>query len=294
MNVCIIDIGSNTVKASVYKIISKSRRQEIAYKGSKEKLITCIDNGIMNDEGIKRLCNSLESLLSFSTEYKCERIFAFATASLRNVNNADDIIDIVENKFGVTIEILSEEDEALCSLKGLLSDFSMSGIDKGVMIDMGGGSTELVTFENGKMPKIRSMKFGCLSLIDDEFGKDNYEYNIRKTVKKELEKCTFAKDIHFPVFLIGGTARAVNKILNVMDGTDKNNLRTDGMDFERIAREYNKPSFRAFLEDIVPYRQDTVVSGAIAYSEIINFIKPVSVSVSESGVRDGYLEKILP
>ena len=294
MNVCIIDIGSNTIKASVYKVLGKLRKEEIAYQGSKEKLITYIEENVMNDFGISRLCNSVEMLLKFSEEHKCEKTFAFATASLRNVKNAKEITDIVEKRFGLTIDILSEEDEALCSLKGLLGDFSISGVDRGIMIDMGGGSTELVVFENGKPPRISSMGFGCLSLINSEFGEPYYEDKVRKIVRQELEKCMFAKEIRYPVFLIGGTARAVIKILNALNIQNKTILRADGKDFEHIIHEYSKEYFQDLLQRAVPSRKTTVLSGAIAYSEIIKFIKPSSILVSDSGVRDGYLEKILP
>lgn len=291
MNICIIDIGSNTVKASVYSVIGKKHKKEIAYKGSKEKLITYVDeNRIMSEEGIKRLCNSLENLLLFSNEHNCQKVFAFATASLRGVKNSDIIVEKVYNEYSLSIDILSAEEEALCSLRGLLSDPDVSQIKNGVMIDMGGGSTEVVLFENGKAPQINSLNFGCLSLNEMNASKDV----LSKVINQELTKCSYVKNAGCPIFLIGGTARAVLKIINEKNKTVSNKLKKDGVDFSYIADNMHNKEFLSFVKNVVPSRVNTVFSGALAYSEIIEFIKPTAVIVSDSGVRDGYLERILP
>ncbi len=285
MNVCVIDIGSNTVKASVYKVTKSTNKTELAFKGNKEKLITYIDSERkMSDEGINKLRNAIKTLLDFSKEYNCERVFAFATASLRNVTNAEEIINIIYSEFEIEIEILSEEEEALCSLKGLLSDPETSGVNNGIMIDMGGGSTEIVLFENGKEPIIKSLKFGCLSLSE----------NIKETVNSELLKCLFAKDANCPVYLIGGTARVVVKLINLIKKQDTKILKSDLSDFDRIIDNIHNEEFIDFVRKVSPQRVTTVFSGALAYREIINFIKPTKIYVSDSGVRDGYLERILP
>ena len=291
MNICIIDIGSNTVKASIYSVIGKTHRREIAYKGNKEKLITYVDeNKFMSEEGIRRLNSSLEGLLSFSEEHGCQKVFAFATASLRGVQNSEYIVESIFEKYSLHIDILSAEDEALCSLRGLLTDPEASQVKNGIMIDMGGGSTEIVLFENGKMPQINSLNFGCLSLNELSVSREE----LSKIIKKELLKCSYVKNSSCPLFLIGGTARAVLKIINVEKNTLSNNLRTDGIDFSYIADNMHNEKFIDFVKKVVPSRANTVFSGALAYSEIIKFIKPTAVIVSDSGVRDGYLERILP
>lgn len=291
MNISVIDIGSNTVKASIYNVIEKKHKREIAYKGNKEKLITYVDeNKVMSEEGIERLCNSIERLLSFSEEHNCQKVFAFATASLRGVKNSEYIVDTVLKKYSLHIDIISGEEEALCSLRGLLSDLETSQIKNGIMVDMGGGSTEIVLFENGQLPKIQSLNFGCLSLNETNMS----ENELSEMIQEELKKCSYAKNANCPVFLIGGTARAVLKIVCESNKTSTKALRADGADFSYIVENKENEAFVNLVKNIVPTRVNTVFSGAIAYREIMKYIKPLSIVVSDSGVRDGYLERILP
>lgn len=296
MNVCVIDIGSNTVKASVYKISDKRIKTEVAFKGNKEKLITYIDSERkMSAEGINKLHSSLERLLTFSKEHNCERVFAFATASLRNVANAKEILELVYSQFGIEIDILSEEEEALCSLKGLLSDPDTSEVKHGIMIDMGGGSTEIVLFENSKSPLIKSLDFGCLSLSQNFFSEGILEKDKTASfIKKELLKCPYIRDANCPVYLIGGTARAALKLINIIKKQNTKTLKNDLSDFKIITDNLNSEEFISLVKKTSPQRVTTVFTGAIAYSEILKFIKPTKIFVSDSGVRDGYLERILP
>lgn len=296
MNVCVIDIGSNTIKASIYKVFKNRSREEIAYNGSKEKLITYIDeNGNLNEEGIGRLNSSLSALLTFSEKYRCDKVFAFATASLRGVKNAKEILDIVLQRFDLHVEILSEEDEALCSLKGLLGDLEPSEAKSGVMIDMGGGSTEIVYFQNGKEPIIKSLKFGCLSLSENfDFEDEIRVEKILSYVKNELNNCLYVKNVRCPIYLIGGTARAVLKVINESNKLSLTRLKADGSDLSFIIENMKRQEFYDFVKSIIPARINTILAGTVAYREIVDFIKPSLIQVSESGVRDGYLERILP
>ena len=298
MKICVIDIGSNTVKASVFKLLNNGRRNVEGYKGFKAKLVALIDekdNGrFLSNEGKDVLYNSFGELIAYSEELNCDRVYAFATASLRNVSNSNEVLEEIERRFGVKVEILSGEEEALCSLRGLLSDECAEGVNEGVMIDMGGGSTEVVYFSNGIEPIIRSLNFGCLSLykrfVKGEFPTSIERENVEKYVKKELVACDYVKSLDVPVFLIGGSARAVLKLASSKGRT----LRANGSDFESVLTYFDDKDAADRAENIIPGRVTTVCPAAIAYNTLIKFICAKSVTVSESGVREGYLEKILP
>ena len=170
MNVSVIDIGSNTVKATIFNVGEGKCRSTLDYRGYKAKLISdvCERDGrrFLSNEGIDKLLDALYKLIEFSSFNSCELIFAFATASLRGLDNINEILNCVKSKLDLDIEVLSGEEEALCSLRGLLNDEITEGINEGVMVDMGGGSTEIVYFSNGSTPKLKSLPFGCVSLYE--------------------------------------------------------------------------------------------------------------------------------
>lgn len=300
MNVSVIDIGSNTVKATIFSLLENKKRTVIDYKGYKSKLVACVEEidgmRVMSSEGISRLNSSLKGLMDFSAMHSCERIYAFATASLRGIENTEEVLSSVKETVGLDIEILTGEEEAMCSLRGLLSDEITLGIKSGVMIDMGGGSTEVVYFSDGNEPLLKSLPFGCVSLyekfVSGEIPTAEEIKAIEKYVAKELLGCQYAKNTECSMFIIGGSGRAVVKIVNGKKGNMR--LKADGSDFTAVLGRFSDKDFLASVEELIPGRSQTVCPAAVAYRTIASFVSPTSIFVSESGVREGYLEKILP
>lgn len=299
MKACVIDIGSNTIKATVFKI-NKNRSKEIAgHLGFKAKIITKIvkDNGkrILCDEGKAILFDCVEKLCAFAEENGCDNVFAFATASLRGVDNAGGIIEEIREKFNIDVEILSGEEEATCSLRGLLSDPEFQEIKEGIMIDMGGGSTEVVMFSNGVAPQIISLPFGCLSLFDSLVNGDvptkEECLKIEGLVDKNLSSCAFLRNTRLPLYIIGGSGRAILKVAR--PNSDKNRVLKRG-DFSAVLKASSEEGFVESAERLVPGRSLTICPAAIALRRITDFVGTPSITVCFGGVREGYLEKILP
>lgn len=299
MKACVIDIGSNTIKATVFKVNKNKSKTVAGHLGFKAKIITKIteENGrrVLSDGGKATLFDCVEKLIAFAEESKCEHIFAFATASLRGVCNANEIIDEIGKKFNIDIEILSGEEEAICSLRGLLSDPELQETKEGIMIDMGGGSTEIVMFSNGIEPKIISLPFGCLSLFDTFVSGDvptkEEGLKIEEFVKHTLSSCTFIYNARLPLYIIGGSGRAILKVAR--PNNDKNRILKQG-DFATVLRNASRPDFLEKAEKLVPGRSLTLCPAAIALWRITDFIGTSTITVCFGGVREGYLEKILP
>ncbi len=294
-----LDIGSNTIKVSIFEKRGK-HWETVAYLGEPTGLIGYVkmESGhrYLSEEGIEALVSALGRLIAFSEEKESEQLFAFATASLRGVENIDDIQNAVYSSYGIHLDVISGEEEALCSLRGLLSDERCEGVSEGVMIDMGGGSTEVVYFVNGREPIIRSLPFGSLSLTNGFVGqyppKESEAELISAYVSEQMSACRFVKGIGCPVFLIGGTARAASKLAYAIKPRKKEILKVS--DFEMLyTKMITDVNIRTLAETLIPKRVKTITAGAVAYFEILKYISPEEIFVSESGVREGYLERIL-
>lgn len=294
-----IDVGSNTVKVSVFEK-NGQEWNTAGFYGEQTGLINYVETDEsgrrLSHKGVEVLISTLGRLIAFSEEKGTDCLFAFATASLRGIENSDFVVKKIYEEYGVNLEILSTYDEAMCSLKGLLTDDLTAETEEGVMIDMGGGSTELVHFANGKLPVIAGLGFGCLSLFTeyaDTYPPTFFAINdIRKKVREELGKYGEFKKLGCPVFLIGGTARAALKLICEMEQKNKKEL--SAADFKLIFEKmlYDGKT-RKIAEKIIPKRFNIITAGCAAYFELLDFISPKSVYVSESGVREGYLQKIL-
>lgn len=278
----IIDVGSNTVKLCVY-CVEDDRIKKVYFEPRAVGLISYVFDGILSKEGEELLCKTLSEMKSKACEYSAQNIHAFATASLRGLSNARRIIEKIYDESGVFVEVISAESEAQLSLYGLLLE---GRGDSGVMLDMGGGSTEAVLFKEGRAVELYSFNFGCLSLykrfVKEIIPTDKERENIAEFVEKTISAKPFIKNTHLPLFLVGGTAHAAG----VLGGSEDGEIAPQTFLDVCILTEER-------LDSLVPTRKTTVIPGCVAYSKLVDYISPSKIYISQSGVREGYLMKIL-
>jgi len=173
----IIDLGSNSIRLSIFK-----------YDGEKIKLLTnkkvmaglasYTKNGILTQEGISKACTVLNKFKIIIQNSPAKGYALFATASLRNIKNREEVTEQIKIRTGMAPEILAGSEEARLGFVAIKRYYD---INDGVTIDIGGGSTELVVFENKKIKYLTSIPIGSLNL------QNKYVKNIAAT-KKEMKK----------------------------------------------------------------------------------------------------------
>ncbi len=288
MKIAVCDIGSNTIKMKIYDC-SISKAKEVFSSVVNAKLISYIENGNLTSDGLILLCNTVKTFQKQAKEQNASYFFPFATASLRRCKNYQTIIDTVYDVCSVKIDLVSGDDEAYLSFMGVkhtMENFPNNAI----LLDMGGGSTEIVQIENQNKTQSYSMEFGSLSLSIDF---DSFE-NIKKHSKETVIK-------HFPTIpntenaiLVGGTALAINKLYNVYFSL-KNCF---DMKYDKLVLLYDymkkyDDEILSFLENNVPDRVTTVVQGLSAYIGIFETFGIKKVHVTTCGIREGYLYEII-
>ena len=138
----VIDIGSNTVRMVIYTA------EDAAFHGLFSKKYTLglagyIQDGIMTQEGIHKLCAALLECRTMLEQFEIGRYFVFATASLRNIQNTREAVDQVFLVTGFSIDVISGQAEAYLDYYGVMVD---APLENGLLFDIGGGSTELSAF----------------------------------------------------------------------------------------------------------------------------------------------------
>lgn len=161
MNCSVIDIGANTVRLNIFAI--KNNKPVLLFN----KKETCglayyKERNILSQKGVDLLVSTLTKFDKLLQYYPVDQRCVFATASLRNIKNTREVVNYVKEKTGLSIDILSDKQEANLGFMGISS--SVGNTWKGISVDIGGGSTEIVYFEKGEILKIYNLDEGCLSL----------------------------------------------------------------------------------------------------------------------------------
>ncbi|MDU5922143.1 MAG: ethanolamine ammonia-lyase reactivating factor EutA [Finegoldia magna] len=292
----VIDIGSNTIRLSVYKVIGDEVKNLFNEKSS-ASLASFIEKGMMNEHGIQKLINTLKEFKNLISNFEdISKTYAIATASIRNSCNRREIIERVRTEVGIDIELISGEEEAKLSFLG-------SGIDSqsGILTDIGGGSSEIVVFEQGKVVKTSSLNIGSLVAFDN-FARGLF---ITKDEKKLLEddiKLMIASNNlnrvqHDLVCAVGGSARTCLKLYNEYYDKEAGNviITMDGL--KNLINTLINMENRAKMKLILKVKADrihTLIPGMIILYRIAKYFYADIIRVSMTGIREGFVySKIL-
>ena len=156
----IVDVGSNTIRLSIYKY-ENNKVILLLNKKTMAGLAGYVKDGELSKAGIKRACEVLKAYREIVENFQIENVFVFATASLRNVSNTDEAVLRIKEETGFNTEIILGENEAIYDFIGASQ---VVDISDGILIDIGGGSTEFVMYKNKEIIKAYSIPLGSLSM----------------------------------------------------------------------------------------------------------------------------------
>ena len=288
----IVDLGSNTIRLSIYHWEGWQFKL-LMNKKEMAGLAGYIKDGVLSDRGILVACQVLSGFKALLENFDIRDIHVFATASLRNIVNTEDALDTIRAVTGVTVEVVSGSDEATLSFLG--ATVGGGAPDTGLLADIGGGSTELVAYEKGSITSGCSLPMGSLSLftryVTGLFPTREERHAIRDQVEAELERAKTQGVRCAHLTGVGGTIRAAAKLCNDLSGADQNNRTIPAEEIRALYKDLKKgdqATLRQILR-IVPDRVHTILPGLAILCAVLKSYEVETVLVSPCGVREGYL-----
>lgn len=167
--VAVIDVGSNSIKLLVATDGEEHDRIKPLFT---ETVETRISTGISKDlpnlceEGMKSGCQTISELVRIAREYEPEKLVVVATSAVRDALNGLDFIDMVYERTGIRIRVLSGTEEATYIGQGISCDPQLAGAEDFIQMDIGGGSLELIRFSKAKIAQALSLRLGAVRLTE--------------------------------------------------------------------------------------------------------------------------------
>lgn len=288
----VIDIGSNTIRLTVYQV-QEGKIDTVFHEKSTAGLAGYVnEKGKLSQAGIQRAVESLLRFRRILENLVIDHVAVFATASLRNVVNTDEALTAIEQQTGFHVDILSGEKEALLDHIG--ATHFLPAAD-GLLLDIGGGSTELVFSSAGVVQKAVSLPIGSLNMyhkyVSYVLPTASERRRIERRIDKELGKVDLPMEACPVVCGVGGTVRATCKLLNTWKKLPTSN-RTVGfsaiLEFLETVRPEEKESLLPILKS-APDRIHTLLPGMTILSKLGSVFGCETMIVSDYGVREGYL-----
>ncbi|KAB2953336.1 exopolyphosphatase [Heliorestis acidaminivorans] len=297
----IIDLGSNSVRLMVvqlsedgsYKLIDEAKEGVRLSQGmGPEK--------ILRPFAIKRTIDVLRLFQNLCQAHGVNKILAVATAAVRQALNQADFLLEVKNSTGLDFTVLSGYEEAQTVYYGVINTVE---VEDGLIVDIGGGSTELVLVENRRISHAISLPFGAVTLTELFLNADKpTEEELKKMeiyLRQSFNQISWLQtEPTYPVIGLGGTFRNLSKIDRKrkqysFDVT--HNYRMTNNDVQEIYRllKCSNLEKRKKIVGLSKDRADIIVAGVSIVNELAHYMTIQEVIICGSGLRDGLLYKHL-
>jgi exopolyphosphatase/guanosine-5'-triphosphate,3'-diphosphate pyrophosphatase len=294
----IIDLGSNTIRLCIYEYLD-DQIKSLLEKKKMAGLANYIKNEKLSGSGVERACDILKEFSDILKNFNVDAVntHVFATASLRNIVNTKEVISLIKDKTGFEVELLSGEEEATLDFIGATKVINS---DSGILVDIGGGSTEIVPFAGKTIQKATSMPIGSLNLYVKYVKKIIPKYEERLAIKEavldNLEALELDREIYSTICGVGGTIRAAAKLGNHIFHLPRTNTTIEAFHIKKILElihNSHKDTLTPVLQNI-PDRVHTIIPGLIIVDTIMDYFHSENIIVSKFGIREGYFyERIL-
>lgn len=282
-----IDIGSNAIRLLVSTVIEQKGKPTQFKKTSLVRVPIRLGEDVFLDGSISlrnasRLIDAMNAFRLLMNTHNITRYKACATSAMREASNSGEVVEIIEEKTGIKINIIDGEAEAAIiastDLKSLIQNDRVF-----LYVDVGGGSTELSVFENGKKTASHSFAIGTVRLLNGRV-KDEIWDEVKDWIRKQTKG--FKK---IDVIGSGGNINSIFKHSGKKMGMPLSYFYL--VSFYELVKSYSNDE-RIIELDMNPDRADVIESATRIYLSAMKWSGAKSIYVPKIGLSDGIIKSL--
>lgn len=299
MNLASIDIGSNTVLLLIAEYDKDIYLQPIlnVYRSPRISKGLTTHNTI-SDNKINELIMVLDEYFMLTKKYCCDKVSLVGTNALRIASNSQKIVDLIKEKYGWGINIIDGKEEARLSYYGTIFPF-INQNKKNTIIDIGGGSTEIIKGIDFGIDYSKSFKIGVVSLTEMFFR--NYPPSDQQIEEAKLYLNNAFKELKSSIntnstlLAVAGTPTTLACIKHNIKEYNENIIDESILNLDEINNICSKLSLmnpgQIFQKygDVVKGREDVLLAGTLILKTILEITHNNKIIVSTKGLRYGVL-----
>ncbi len=292
----VIDIGSNSGRVLVARVDSAAHLDVLGDARSPLRLVRDVArNGRLTTETIDRTLRIVRGFMAVAASSGADRTLAVATAAVREAANGEQFIERTREELGIPVEIADGSEEAGFGFLGAVHGLP---VEHGIVLDVGGGSLQLVHFRERRLQRSWSLPLGALRLSDRFLKADLPSRGEMRALKDHVYATLEAAGIR-PLLAderligTGGTIRNLGKVdrrmrgdypISRLHGYVLDRRRIDGV----VALLAGTPaSNRAAIPGLNADRSDSIVGGALVVQAVMDRLLAPDLTVAGYGLREG-------
>jgi exopolyphosphatase/guanosine-5'-triphosphate,3'-diphosphate pyrophosphatase len=294
-----IDIGSNSIRCIIAEASNdgkfKIMDDEKATVRLGERLAI---TGVISDEAASRAIEAIRRFQKLVIGLNVEEVEAVATSAVRTATNGKELIATLSKELGHEIKIISGEEEAELTAASALANFDMYG-KRYAMVDIGGGSVEIVTAYGNHVEEFYSLDLGAIVMTDrflksDPIG-ENELRKLQRHIRESLKRTFTGKKISVDSLIgSGGTLTALGCMAMQMRKDNYVSIHGSEVLHAEVVHllamlAHMDLKERRTVPGLHQDRADIIVAGVVVIDELMRFLEANRVLVNERGIREGLL-----
>lgn len=293
-----IDVGTNSVRLLVaetarsgFRVVDEEKAQVRLGEGLSA-------SRVLSEEAQSRTIETLARMLTLARDLGADTVRAVATHAVRDAANGAAFVDRVGREIGLEIEVVSAAEEGRLAFLGASANFALPG--RTAVVDVGGGSVEIVRATDGEIESIVSLPLGAVVLSEMlPAGEDPPSPRslraLRRHLRRTLEAEFGARPDAAPLVVgSGGTVTSLAAIVAAQ--YDEDFASVHGREIAAADVVHTHAFLRSLaLEErrrvpgLPPYRADIIVAGTLLLREVMRLLRSNRLLVNTKGLREGLL-----
>lgn len=287
MKLAAIDIGSNAARLLVTEVVTNKEKEPRFTKLSFVRVPLRLGFDVFEYGEIRKvkstlLRNTMKAFRLLMDVYEVDKFKVCATSAMRDAGNKKDILRKIKLESGIDIEIISGDEEASYIFDNHIAE-RLSKDHAYLYIDVGGGSTELTFYSEGKLQYKESYNIGTIRLLKNLVKENSWD-----AMQQKIQQLTKS---NLPIYAIGSGGN-INKIFSMSKRKDGKSLSIELLkDYYHEFSSVNMQE-RMRLYNLKEDRADVIVPALQIYTNVMKWAGIEEIFVPRIGLADGIIQKL--
>jgi exopolyphosphatase/guanosine-5'-triphosphate,3'-diphosphate pyrophosphatase len=294
LKIAAIDCGTNSFHLLVARVGADGVIEPLDRAKEMVRLGDSAFKGVISEEATARAVEGIRRFRGIAERGGCDAIIAVATSAVREAENGGDFVRIVRDETGIELTVIRGDEEARLIYLGARSVLHLAA-RRALVVDIGGGSVELIVGDARDVHYTASLKLGVLRLLDLHPVSDPITPDQRAKLAEHLHRVLESamapvRKIGFEVLaMTSGTARQVAELVpSPVDAKDKQRRVAFKDVYQLEDRLCALPSAeRARISGLDPRRVDSIVPGVILVRALLETAHADEYVMCETALREG-------
>ena len=294
----IIDLGSNSARLVIVNLFEDGYFMVVDQLKESVRLGQDMErDGFLKPQRVAETIKTLKMFRKLCDSSGVTRIIAVATAAVRRAKNQRSFLDEIQATCGIKIKVLTAEEEAIYVYRGVINSMD---IPKGIILEIGGGSTKIVYYNRRNMLNYATLPFGAVTLTGlfagDGLKPEEQAQKIEEFFTEQLKSVEWLKEVEPETQMIGvgGSFRNLFKINKMVHKYPLDTVHNYTMQTEDFMPLYDMIKVldidkKKKIKGLSAERADILPAALAIIKSFVSYLNVQQFTISGAGLREGIM-----